>query len=221
MTTEEPEATPAPASLSAPAAEGTATIPDTVPATSGADTSAPVKKLNGPEYTIGLLLVALALITLYLLVKLWPETLADGSVKWNEPITLFKWNFAISGELRVLLTVMTLGALGGFIHAAQSFATFVGNQTFTPRWGWWYLLRPFIGAALAAVFYLLMRGGLLAGLEVNITKGIPYGMFGIAALVGLFSKQAADMMANVANIVFTADGDKSRKNKSKDEAGKT
>jgi 3-hydroxyacyl-CoA dehydrogenase len=57
-----------------------------------------------------------------------------------------------------------------------------------------------------------MRGGLLTGFDTTV-KGTPYGILAMAALTGLFSKQAVDMLAHVADVFFTTKGDDKRMDK--------
>ena len=67
-----------------------------------------------------------------------------------------------SEDFRILLVVVLAGALGASIHAMQSFASYVGNQTFSGSWFWWYVLRLPMGSLLAVALYFALRGGLLA-----------------------------------------------------------
>lgn len=123
---------------------------------------------------------------------------------------------------RFLLLVIVAGALGSYIHAGTSYADFVGNRKFTPSWTWWYILRPFIGTALALVVYFAIRGGfLLLANDVAAEKVNPYGIAAIAALVGMFSKQATDKLNEVFSTLFRpkeGSGDHARKD-SLDETG--
>ncbi len=105
----------------------------------------------------------------------------------------------IPADIEIVLFVMAVGAMGAFVHAATSFATFVGNGTIGKGWGWWYLLRPFIGAALATVFYVVLRGG-LGGSSIDAAN--PYGAAAIAGLVGMCSKQATDKLEDIFKSAF-------------------
>jgi len=158
-----------------------------------------------------LLLAAAGL--LYALVKLWPTVGADG--KWTNPV-LVTWiagQTALSDDMRLLLIVICAGALGSFIHAATSFVDYVGNRRFVQSWIVWYFMRLPIGSVLAVVLYVTLRGGLITA---NASSGTvsPYGMAAVAALAGMFSKQATDKLNEVFTTLFkTADGDSARKDK--------
>ena len=51
-----------------------------------------------------------------------------------------------------------MGALGSYIHAGTFFVSYVGNRNFVASWTWWYVLRPFIGLALAVIFFTSSYG---------------------------------------------------------------
>jgi hypothetical protein len=113
----------------------------------------------------------------------------------------------------LLLLVILAGGLGGSIHTATSYATYIGNKSFVKSWSWWYVLRPFIGMALALLFYFALRGGIImvtgdsSGEDLN-----PFGIAAIAGMVGMFSKQAADKLRELFDNMF-----KTEKGKGDDE----
>ncbi len=117
-----------------------------------------------------------------------------------------------SVEVRLLLIVLLAGALGSYIHAATSFADYVGNRKLSSNWVWWYLLRPFIGMTLSLVFYFVVRGGFISpnagGADMN-----PFGIAAMAGLVGMFSKQAIDKLDEVFTSLFGSKGDDKRGDK--------
>ena len=98
----------------------------------------------------------------------------------------------------MLLLAILAGCLGSYLHAAQSFATFVGNRQARRSWVWWYVLRAPIGGTLGMLFYFVIRAGLTAGsTDVN-----PYGVVAFGGLAGWFSKQATDKLAEVFDTLF-------------------
>lgn len=104
-------------------------------------------------------------------------------------------------ELDMILMVVIVGALGSYVHTATSFATYVGNQRLYTSWLWWYILRPFIGSALALIFYFIVRAGFLqsSGGTENVSL---WGIAGLAGLTGMFSKQAADKLRELFDNLF-------------------
>ena len=128
-------------------------------------------------------------------------------------------------EQAVLWMVILLGGLGGFLHLASSMSNYVGSRQLRRSWIVYYILIPFQGAALAPLVYLLLRVGVLN--PANPTDaGRPMeslnlmGIYAFAALTGLFSKRAIEMLANVFDTIFRKDSTKDSLEKSKPDAGK-
>ena len=72
---------------------------------------------------------------------------------------LFEWACPLRDNIRLLLIVIIVGALGGLIHVMRSFYWYVGNRDLRRSWLLMYILLPFVGAGLALLFYLIIRGG--------------------------------------------------------------
>jgi hypothetical protein len=144
--------------------------------------------------TIALYLAAAAVLMFALMVAFATE-LADGTT-----ISFGFGTWTLNSDTRLLMLAAVSGALGSFIHAATSFSDYVGNQRIVGSWLTWYIFRPLIGAALAVVLYFVMRAGLLSaanGSDVNV-----YGVTAVAALTGMFSKQATDKLDEVFKTMF-------------------
>lgn len=163
---------------------------------------------------IGGFQLLMALVLVLLLFDLWPERSGSPPV-WSKTTRLGVWGNALDDDARLILIVLCTGALGSCVHAATSFASYVGNKRLVLSWGWWYVLRPFIGMALALIFYFVLRGGLLsggtAGSEMNV-----YGLAAVAGLVGMFSKQATDKLRELFDNLFRTEkghGDDARDDK--------
>jgi hypothetical protein len=158
---------------------------------------------------LGIYFFGLAAITFYLLVTTWPvsdpkdaSTFASFSLFGSTP-------FSAPSDLRLFFTVIAAGALGSQIHTITSFADFVGNRNLSKSWIWWLVLRMPIGVALALLFYLVLRGGLIVpslpnGSTATDTAHLlnPYGIAAIAALSGMFSKQATDKLREIFDTLF-------------------
>lgn len=154
-------------------------------------------------WVFGTYLIVLNLFLLYLLFKLWPGTVPFGpedrvSLLWGGRMVLDLWV-----ETRYLLIVAVAGALGSYIHLATSYADFLGNKKFVKSWFWWYLLRPFIGVALALVLYFVMRGGLIPA-GANASNLSIYGVAAVSGMCGLFSRQATDKLRETFETLFQA-----------------
>jgi hypothetical protein len=174
--------------------------------------------LNRARAILATYYIVLPFILVYLLFKIFPPQ-PWFPPDWRSVQMVFfvpRLNIWTTLEERLILLVVVGGALGSYIHTATSYADFRGNRQFGPSWLLWYLLRPFIGTALALVVYFAIRGGLLSiilsGSEANdATKINPFGIAAIASLTGMFSKQAADKLAEVFTTLFKSQGDQSRR----------
>lgn len=175
---------------------------------------------------VGALLLATVGVALYVLVVIWPSVVqvpaktggqapgtASPTLSVISSTHLFGWSWNNpSPDSLYLVAVAVLGVIGASVAALTSFATFVGNRSFMKSWNWWYVMRLPIGAALAVIFYFVLRGGLLT---VSTTTGAisPYGIGAVAALAGMFSKQATDKLDEVFTTLFQTKkgGDSSRR----------
>jgi hypothetical protein len=171
--------------------------------------------------------LGIPVVLIYILFKIfppnpWPTVLdtATNAKVLVEPqnICFFfgRLCLATSLEERLILLVIAAGALGSYIHSATSYADYRGNEQFYPSWMMWYLLRPLVGICLALVIYFTVRGGLLLlvinGSEATEAKNInPFGVAAVSGLTGMFSKQAADKLAEVFTTLFRSAGDAHRK----------
>lgn len=126
-------------------------------------------------------------------------------VKPTVPLNVFFcWHPLITREAQLLLLVIFAGALGSYLHAIMSIATYIGNRDLKASWFWWYVSRPFLGMAMALVFYAVVRGGFLAGTPADANVVNPFGVLAIGALVGMFSDKAAMKLKDVFDVVFTS-----------------
>ncbi|MDX1501538.1 MAG: hypothetical protein R3325_04180 [Thermoanaerobaculia bacterium] len=114
---------------------------------------------------------------------------------------VLEWTLEVSWEQHLLLIVILLGAVGSWFHAASSFVAFVGNRTFVTSWTLWYLVRPLVGSALAVIFYLVLRGGLLTANAGSESLSY-FGIAAISGLVGLFTHKAATKLSEVFDTLF-------------------
>jgi hypothetical protein len=153
---------------------------------------------------LGVAILTAGLVLAYLLYEIWPAVVhATGRPATRQRITLFDGRivFKPSAESVLILLVILAGALGAYVHAATSFAKYVGNRRFARSWYWWYLGRLPIGSALALIVYFALRGGLVGG-DATSGQVNPYGVAALAAMAGLFSRQAVDKLNEVFDTFF-------------------
>jgi hypothetical protein len=104
--------------------------------------------------------------------------------------------------VRLFIVVAVSGALGGLLHSTRSFAWYVGHSSLKWRWLPYYIVTLFIGAGLATIVYVVVRGGFISS-KADATANLnPYGFAAIGAIVGLFSEQALEMLRRVATDFF-------------------
>ena len=128
------------------------------------------------------------------------------------PVSLLNFNLKIPRDVDLLWLVLISGALGSFVYTARSFVDFVGNKTIRSSWTVWYLMYPFIGAALAMIFYLAVRGGFLTAATSSADINL-FGLVAISGLVGMFSKQATSKLGEVFATLFKTDKEDELKDK--------
>jgi len=102
-------------------------------------------------------------------------------------------------ERGLVLLAFLAGILGSFLHCAQSLGAFLGDRRFDRSWAVWYVLRLPVGAVLAALFYFVLRAGLVTADEASISV---YGVVGLGGLAGWFSKRATDKLAEAFETLF-------------------
>ena len=118
-----------------------------------------------------------------------------------------------SGDI-LLVVAFLAGVVGSFLHAAQSLATYVGNDDFKMSLATWFFLRPWIGGILGFALYFVARAGLVGGAAAGSTDNVnAYGIVAVGMLGGWFSKTATDKLQEVFSTLFKTDADKERKNK--------
>jgi hypothetical protein len=165
----------------------------------------------------GLAFIAFGVAFFSALVSLWPvvEPTSQATKKFAVTLGWGAYTAHVDKSTGLLLLALIMGAIGGYVHATTSFVSYVGNRQFKASWGWWYALRALIGAALALLAYVALRGGFLTGNSTTTTANIDaYGVATVSGLVGLFSKQATDKLEEVFNTAFRTGsgiGDSQRK----------
>jgi hypothetical protein len=118
-------------------------------------------------------------------------------------VNVFTKDHYITREVQLVLLAMLAGALGSMVHAVKSLADFIGNRTAVSSWFWWYITRPFLGAAMALIFYAVLRGGFLAGTPADAGVVNHFGVIAIGALVGMFADKASQKLADLFDTLFT------------------
>jgi hypothetical protein len=155
--------------------------------------------------TTGLGVITVAEIIL-LLVAFVPLMEAGAAIDTNQPATLsYMWWSVTASKPGVFIMVSLIGgALGGALHSIASLSRHVAKRDFGREWTMWYLVNPFVGAALATVFLFVLQAGL--GGQTAPTTGGLYGIAAVATLTGLFSRHALAKLRDIFDVAFASNG---------------
>lgn len=129
-------------------------------------------------------------------------TPSPSPIAQPSPVTILWWQFLLWDEQILLLLVILGGALGSLVHCLRSVYWYVGNRSLVKSWMAMYFMMPFAGAALALVFYLLVRGGFFSP-QSSFQQTSPFGFAAFAALIGMFSSQAVLKLKDVAEVLLS------------------
>ncbi len=152
---------------------------------------------------LGTLMAAVALFALYGLWRFWPAPPpATGSAPPTAQFSYFNWRLSLTRDQQFFVVVALAGAIGAMLHGLRSLSTYIGERYLFRSWIPYYALLPLVGGILATIVYLVLRAGLLPG-ATSSSQPDPYGISAIAALVGLFSAQAAEKLKLVFETLFT------------------
>ena len=155
------------------------------------------------EYILLMLyLVILALGMIVAIIAFWPVIPPEGVDQSASQVTQFLWwRVDLQLELRLLVTVVMAGALGGLIHCLRSLIRYVGTRELARSWYLYYLGVPLVGGILSLLFYFVLRGGLFSP-QVSVSETNPFGFVAVAGLVGMFSDKAAEKLKELADSLF-------------------
>lgn len=172
---------------------------------------------TGKTKALAIFIGVVPLILILMIVEFWPiqngGTPVEGqSYQWENKTNITGWE--INSETRLLLLVLLAGALGSSIHAATSFSVYKGLDKFSMKWMSWYLMRAPVGAGLAVIITLLIQGGIFS--PQTVEKVNPFTTLGLAALVGLFSRQALDKLSDVFDTMFAPSQEKRNKDEQRE-----
>lgn len=165
----------------------------------------------------GVLLVVFTVLPIIFIVGLFPDQMPAA----GEKIQLYAgqlFNMRLVSNLTdykgptihlntiMFFLVALAGFMGSMIHLATSFTNYVGSEKFKRSWILWYFVKPFTGAAIAIVFYLVLKAGLL---NSDGASGVnPYGIIILAALAGLFTDKATMKLEEIFTVIFKPKDDR-------------
>jgi hypothetical protein len=167
--------------------------------------------------------VIMLLVMVYLMIGSWPAATEDldlnatstfdhttpalnqiNDINSTRIITLpALGSFFVGPETLLVIIMMISGAMGACLFSIWAASHHLGteNDFDYVRYRAWYFTRPFLGAGIAFIFYLLVRGGLLTIGEAVLALNIVV-IAGLSGLVGMFSEQALLKLLEVADALF-------------------
>jgi hypothetical protein len=116
----------------------------------------------------------------------------------NEDINTWK----ADREKYLIIVNSLFGVLGGATYGLASLTIWIANNKYERSWMLWYISRPIIGAALALIFYFLIRAGLVGGFPINIGD---FGFAAISIIIGLLSTTTMKKLRDVFDVLFGID----------------
>jgi len=149
------------------------------------------KKIMLSFYFIGLFFLLM-----FLLLELWPQPVETGEE--NASIEGEIWDLRvlsleITEEVRFILIVVIMGALGGCVYSVRAFSIHVGRESFEESWMCWYFMRPLTGSILALIFYFAFRAAFFS-LSADTGDLNVFGISTLGGIVGIFSKETIDKL---------------------------
>ena len=154
--------------------------------------------------------IVLFFLLMYLLLKFWslPPPAGDmETVPVIQSVRLFsRLQLAITEEMRFIIIVAVMGALGGCAYSIKAFVYRVGNKNFDTSWACWYALRPFVGSILAIIFYFAFRA---AFFSLSATTGDlnNYGIATLGGIVGLYSWETMKKLQDLFERILPTEGE--------------
>lgn len=152
----------------------------------------------------------------FLLLKLWSlpviyegESTSAESEEWH----LWRLSLKITEEVRLILIVAVMGALGSCVYEVKSFVYYVGKGQFETSYMCWYILRPIIGSTLAIIFYFAFRGAFFS-FSANTQNLNEFGIATLGGVVGIFSYKTMNKLEELFdNILLTRKEEKNSRRK--------
>ncbi|TMI70811.1 MAG: hypothetical protein E6H09_15380 [Bacteroidetes bacterium] len=159
----------------------------------------------------GILLILFTITPLFFIIALWPDRMPTAKDDTQLYINrLFHVAISQQGTLHINIIMFLLVALAGFtgnmVHVATSFTNYVGSEKFKRSWLLWYFVKPFTASAVAVIFYLVLKAGLL---NFDGSNGAnPFGIVILSALAGLYTDKAMLKLEEIFVIIFKPKDDR-------------
>jgi hypothetical protein len=144
--------------------------------------------------------IAIITISIYTIMSIWaPESLQSLQPKaTNSTITFVPP--ATSAREKYLVEISALfGVLGASTYGLASATVWIAHNKLERSWILWYISHPLVGGALAIIFYLIIRGGLIQGISFAISD---FAIAAVSAIIGLITNQAMKKLRDIFDVLF-------------------
>jgi hypothetical protein len=126
-----------------------------------------------------------------------------GLVVLTYVVNLTLFGLPVVAELLVLLRAVGWGMIGGAFGGLFNLPWFIQFREYDPAYALNYFLRPFIGALLGAILFLVSQAGILAGnLVVGDVKVGPIFLYVFAVLAGFKQEYVGEFFDGVMRAMF-------------------
>ena len=172
-------------------------------------TPKPELMLPRERFAFGLGILVFGLLLLGQFLAVWPAMIASAAADAQDQRITVLFGVAhpeVAPAVAILAGVMLAGMLGALAYMVRQFTLYGLRGELTKRAEWWYLLLPLQSAALAAIVYFTLQGGLIGAGQTTVLN--PYGLAAISGLVGLFARHAIQTLSKVFTAFFDAPADK-------------
>lgn len=129
--------------------------------------------------------------------------IGGGLLALTYVVNLTLFGLPVAADLVVLLRAIGWGIVGGVSGALYNLPRAVHLREYDAAYAMSYVARPFIGALLGAILFLLSQAGIVAGnLVVGDTKIGPIFLYVFAILAGFKQEYVGEFLDGVLRAVF-------------------
>lgn len=107
----------------------------------------------------------------------------------------------VDQDAHLIYIVIFSGSLGGLIHGLASLSKRTRESKFIKKDVFFYVEKPFVGAAIALLVYVAFRGGVLTA-TADLDPLNPYGMATVSAVAGLLGDRATRKIRDIVEVLF-------------------
>jgi hypothetical protein len=132
--------------------------------------------------------------------QIWnPETQTKVQIASNNVTLAFVPKQITNREVYLIEISALFGVLGASTYGLASATVWIANNKLKRSWILWYISHPFVGGALATIFYLILRGALIQGISFTIND---FSIAAVSAIVGLITTQAMKKLRDIFDTLF-------------------